>query len=102
MQFPEFSGSIFGEESNKFTNSSGQEIIIKVQKDITATSKHLVTVLEGNESAARLLADLIHTDVTLDADEIQALEDKLDFELPLDELAIWIDPIGKLILRWKI
>ena len=73
-----------------------------MQNDLSTTSKHLLTVLDGNESAARLLADLIHTDVTLDADEIQALEDKLDFELPLDELAIWIDPIGKLILRWKI
>jgi len=55
----------------------------------------LATVLCGNESAARLLADLIHTDVVLEQEETQALEDQLDFELPLNELAIWIDPIGK-------
>ena len=96
MQFPEFSGYIFGEESNKFTNSFGQEITIEVQKDSSATSKHLATVLCGNESAARLLADLIHTDIVLEKEETRALEDQLDFELPLNELAIWIDPIGKL------
>lgn len=87
-----------GEESNKFTKNCGEEIRIEVQEDLSATSKHLATVLCGNESAAQLLADLIHTDVTLEMDEKQALGDKLDFELPLDELAIWIDPIGKLTL----
>ena len=97
-QFPELSGFIFGEESNKFTNSAGQEIRIEVQEDSSATSKHLVTVLDGNESAARLLADLIHGDISLETDEIQTLEDKLDFELPLDKLAIWIDPIGKIMV----
>ena len=95
VQFPEFSGYIFGEESNIFTNSFGEEISIEVQKDSSATSKHLTTVLCGNESAARLLADLIHADTVLEKEETRALEDQLDFELPLNELAIWIDPIGK-------
>ena len=66
-----------------------------MQGDSFATSKHLATVLCGNESAARLLADIIHTDIVLESDETQALEDQLDFELPLTDLAIWIDPIGK-------
>ena len=95
VQFPEFSGSIFGEESNIFTNSFGQKVRIEVQEDSSATSKHLATVLCGNESAARLLADLIHSDIVLEKEEARALEDQLDFELPLNELAIWIDPIGK-------
>lgn len=60
-----------------------------------ATSKHLSAVLCGNESASQLLADLIHTDIVLETEETQALEDQLDFDLPLSELAIWIDPIGK-------
>ena len=94
MQFPELSGYIFGEESNIFTNSFGQEIRIAVQEDSSATSKHLATVLCGNESAAQLLADLIHTEIALDTEETQALEEQLDFELPLNDLAIWIDPIG--------
>lgn len=95
-EFPELSGFILGEESNKFKNSAGEEIRIEVQDDISATSKHLVTVLDGNESAALLLADIIHAEISLGADETQALEDKLDFELPLDQLGIWIDPIGKI------
>ena len=95
LQFPEFSGYIFGEESNIFTNSFGQEVRIEVQEDSSATSKHLATVLYGNETAARLLADLIHSDIVLEKEETQALEEQLDFELPLNELAIWIDPIGK-------
>lgn len=55
----------------------------------------MATVLCGNESAARLLADLIHADTVLEKEETRALNDQLDFELPLNELAIWIDPIGK-------
>lgn len=95
IQFPEFSGYIFGEESNIFTNSFCQEVRIEVQEDSSATSKHLATVLCGNETAARLLADLIHSDIVLEKEETRALEDQLNFELPLNELAIWIDPIGK-------
>lgn len=95
MQFPEFNGYIFGEESNIFTNNFGQEIRIEVQEDSSTTLEHLAAVLCGNESAARLLADLIHTDIVLEKEETQALENQLDFELPLNELAIWIDPIGK-------
>ena len=95
IQFPEFSGYIFGEESNIFTNSFGQEVRIEVQGDASATFKHFSSVLCGNETAARLLADLIHSDIVLEKEETRALEDQLDFELPLNELAIWIDPIGK-------
>ena len=68
-----------------------------MKHDSSATSSHLAEVLCGNESAAHLLADLIHTDVTLETNEMQALENKLDFEMPLDELAIWIDPFGKML-----
>ena len=96
FQYPEFKGFIFGEESNKFTNNNGQEIVVEVQEDIAATFRHLVSVIEGNEKAAQLLADIIHTEINLEMNEARVLRDKLDFELPLDELAIWIDPIGKM------
>lgn len=93
------SGFIFGEESNVFTNSFGNQITIEVQEDLTSTSEHLTTVLCGNETAARLLAELIHTDIVLETEEIRALEDQLAFELPLNELGIWIDPIGKYLIN---
>lgn len=92
-EYPEFKGFIFGEESNKFTNNNGQEIVMEVQEDIAATFRHLVSVIDGNEKAAQLLADIIHTEISLETSEARILRDKLDFELPLDELAIWIDPI---------
>ena len=97
FQYPEFKGFIFGEESNKFTNNNGQEIVMEVQEDIAATFRHLVSVIDGNEKAAQLLADIIHTEISLETNEARILRDKLDFELPLDELAIWIDPIGKML-----
>lgn len=97
FQYPELKGFIFGEESNKFTNNNGQEIVMEVQEDIAATFRHLVSVIDGNEKAAQLLADIIHTEISLETNEARVLRDKLDFELPLDELAIWIDPIGKML-----
>ena len=76
----------------------GEEIIITVKEDSSATANHLVEVLCGNEKAAHLLAGLIHSDAALEVNEMQALEEKLDFELPLEKLAIWIDPIGNIPL----
>lgn len=93
QEFPEFNGYIFGEESNKFTNSTGQVIGIEVKENKAATARHLMSVTEGNECAAQSLADIIHTEIQLETTETQVLRDKLDFDLPLAELAIWIDPI---------
>lgn len=70
---------------------------MEVQEDIAATFRHLVSVIDGNEKAAQLLADIIHTEISLETNEARILRDKLDFEMPLDELAIWIDPIGKML-----
>ena len=67
-----------------------------MKEDLSATANHLVEVLCGNERAAHLLAGLIHNDAALEVNEMQVLEDKLDFELPLEKLAIWIDPIGNI------
>lgn len=93
LKFPELRGHILGEESNIFKNSFGQELRIEVLEDYESTSKHLTTVLCGNEIAARLLAELIHTDIVLETEQIKEMEEQLDFELPLNELGIWIDPI---------
>lgn len=76
---------------------------MEVQEDIAATFRHLVSVIDGNEKAAQLLADIIHAEISLETNEAQILRDKLDFELPLNELAIWIDPIGKMLfLLWNV
>ena len=78
-----------------FTNNLGSEIVIEVKQSAEDTAKLIATVLEGKESAAHLLADLIHDKTFLEEDELQLLEKDLDFDLPLTNLGIWVDPIGE-------
>lgn len=54
----------------------------------------LEKILNGDAKAARLMADTIYDTVSIDDVPVQILPDdgpNLDFE----ELALWIDPIGK-------
>jgi len=55
------------------------------------TAKLLATVLDGDHTAASLLAQAIHQDPTA----IEASTDGLTVPLSPSELGIWIDPIGK-------
>ncbi|KAK3512638.1 hypothetical protein QTP70_018773 [Hemibagrus guttatus] len=88
-QFPELNGFIYGEESNKFENGLGESVTVTVcakQEDTTAL---LAKVLDGDGTAAALLAEAIHQKLQL-RDE---LAEKLQLPLKPEDLAIWIDPI---------
>ncbi|TSW21779.1 Inositol polyphosphate 1-phosphatase [Bagarius yarrelli] len=88
-QFPELNGFIYGEESNKFENGLGESVTVTVcakQEDTTAL---LVKVLDGDGTAASLLAEAIHQKLQL-RDE---LAEKLQLPLKPEDVAIWIDPI---------
>ncbi|KAB5537167.1 hypothetical protein PHYPO_G00115740 [Pangasianodon hypophthalmus] len=88
-QFPELNGFIYGEESNKFENGLGESVTVTVcakQEDTTAL---LAKVLDGDGTAASLLAEAIHQKLQLQ-DE---LVEKLQLPLKPEDLAIWIDPI---------
>lgn len=88
-QFPEMSGFIHGEESNKFENGLGESVIVTVCPTEEETATLLASVLDGDRTAASLLARAIHQDPAT----IQADTDGLAVPLSPSELGIWIDPI---------
>lgn len=89
-QFPGIGASIYGEESNKFTNVLGESISVQVLQDQEATAQLLCSVLDDNMAAARLLAKVAHEEVLVDAGP--ELDD-VDVDLDLEDLGVWIDPI---------
>ncbi|KAM4587369.1 inositol polyphosphate 1-phosphatase isoform 1-T2 [Odontesthes bonariensis] len=88
-QIPEMVGFIHGEESNKFENGLGESVTVTVCSTEEETAKLLATVLDGDHTAASLLAEAIHQDPTA----IEASTDGLTVPLSPSELGIWIDPI---------
>lgn len=66
-------------------------MIITVCGTEAETAALLATVLDGDQTAASLLARAIHQD----PETIDASTDGLTIPLRPSELGIWIDPIGK-------
>lgn len=94
QKYPGIKSQIYGEESNLFTNTLGETICVQVQSTQEATSHLLMRVLDGNRSAADLLARAVHSPVTSVATNTE--EEMVlvpDMELNIDQLGIWIDPI---------
>ncbi|XP_077428901.1 inositol polyphosphate 1-phosphatase [Vanacampus margaritifer] len=88
-QFPEMVGFIHGEESNKFENGLGESVTVTVRGTEEETAALLATVLDGDLTAAALLARAIHQDPA----SVDANADGLTVPLSPSELGIWIDPI---------
>lgn len=89
-QFPGLAENIFGEESNKFTNTSGTTIEVSIKESQDDTAQLLKEILDGNEEAAKALAEVIHTDVPMETDtKLQSLNTSVSIE----NTGIWIDPI---------
>ncbi|XP_069012574.1 inositol polyphosphate 1-phosphatase [Embiotoca jacksoni] len=88
-QFPEMDGFIHGEESNKFENGLGESVTVTVCRTEEETATLLASVLDGDRTAASLLARAIHRDPAT----IEANTDGLAVPLSPSELGIWIDPI---------
>lgn len=88
-QFPEMVGFIHGEESNKFENGLGESVVVTVCSTEAETAELLATVLDGNSTAASLLARAVHQDPA----SITTDTDGLSVPLQPAQLAIWIDPI---------
>merc|ERR1712002_743400 len=90
--FPNLRDSIFGEESNQFTNKLGQAVTVSVQKDEAATKELLARVLNDNKEAADLLAKEVHSDIKLD-DILTSTIDKYNDSFNKEDIGVWIDPI---------
>ncbi|XP_071495587.1 inositol polyphosphate 1-phosphatase-like [Diadema antillarum] len=89
-QFAGLKEFVFGEESNKFTNTSGESITVAVQPSVDETKNLLTKVLDGNQVAASLLAQAVHAEANTELDARLA---DLAFDLDIDNVGIWIDPI---------
>ncbi|XP_033334491.2 inositol polyphosphate 1-phosphatase [Megalopta genalis] len=91
-EFPELSKEVHGEENNIFSNTIGETIIIKVCSTIEETTELLAKVMDSDITTAELLAIEVHKDVEFfDIPMVTKLP--LDFDINIDDLGIWIDPI---------
>ncbi|XP_043108095.1 inositol polyphosphate 1-phosphatase [Puntigrus tetrazona] len=88
-QFPELSGFIHGEESNKFENGLGESVTVTVCAQEEDTTALLAKVLDGDQKAASLLTKVIHQDFQIRDETAESLQ----LSVSPDHLAIWIDPI---------
>nr|CAD7425026.1 unnamed protein product [Timema monikensis] len=122
-QFSDIAGYIYGEETNSFTNTLGDTITVEVQKDqdstaallskwprdapretlylasathhrtsVVADARH-AEVLDGDTIAANLLASEVHRDMVLAEVDAGSVPLPLNLELPLQSMAMWVDPI---------
>lgn len=66
---------------------------VTVCSTVQETAALLATVLDGDHTAASLLAQAIHQD----PETIESSTDGLTIPLSPSELGIWIDPIGNII-----
>ena len=60
------------------------------------TAQLFTKVLDGKQQVAQQLADLVHSEVTIATDASEAAR---ELNLPVDNLAVWIDPIGKFYMH---
>merc|ERR1711976_376377 len=94
-KYPGLKDHIFGEESNKFTNTLGESVHVRVCDTQEDTSKLLSKVLDGRQGAADILAKLVHSDISPDDVKIEEGLSKVpdDEDISVDDFGIWIDPI---------
>lgn len=95
IQFPGISDRILGEENNKFMNAIGESVIVTIQETCDQTSQLLLKVLDGNNKAANLLANVVHSSDACHS--TVSINDNMDIEINLNTIGIWIDPIGNLL-----
>ncbi|KMQ91776.1 inositol polyphosphate 1-phosphatase-like protein [Lasius niger] len=100
IEFPELAKLVQGEETNVFSNTLGESIIVEVCPCSKDTTQLLTKVMGNDAVAAELLAAEVHKDVQL-SDVPIMLEIPTDFDINVDDLGIWIDPIGKARLKKK-
>lgn len=89
-KFANLAERVYGEETNKFTNTLGDTVTVSIQPTVSQTAEILNKVLNSNKEAAQLLAQALHEDVTV---EVGSKVKSLDLDMDFDSLGIWIDPI---------
>lgn len=89
QEFPEMSGSIYGEESNQFTNTLGETTTVCLCATPDLTKQLLMDILDGNEEAATLLSEVVHRE----AAALPTVGQLGQSEINASDVGIWIDPI---------
>lgn len=92
VQFPSLKRHIYGEESNEFTNMQGETVHLNITDCENDTVNQLIKIL-GDEKAARLLAAQVYAPVSSSILNVEVLPTDVFFEIPVEHLAIWVDPI---------
>lgn len=87
--------NIRGEEDNLFTNTLGQQIQVEVCQSAHETASLLETVLDGNQTAALLLANAVHMELSDPPLRLGPLP------LNTKNIGIWVDPLGELYGMWS-
>ncbi len=93
--------SFQGEESAEFTNTLGENIRVRVCSSIEETSQLLSRVLDGRQSAADLLAKEVHSENSYYGVGHELIDQVPEDQFNVDNLGIWIDPIGETTKRPK-
>ncbi|XP_065220277.1 inositol polyphosphate 1-phosphatase [Planococcus citri] len=91
-EFSDLKGHVYGEESESFTNTNGDHVAVNLNEDDSNTFAILRKVLDGDEEAANVLTKCVHSQVDIQDVPVQMFPSECG-ELPIEEIAIWIDPI---------
>lgn len=94
-KFPQLENNICGEESSQFTNSLGDSVCVTIGSTKEETQVCLEKVLDGNSSAACILAEEVHNSVEFESDNLGVYPELPDMDL--SQIGIWIDPIGMIL-----
>ncbi|XP_018376720.1 PREDICTED: inositol polyphosphate 1-phosphatase-like isoform X1 [Trachymyrmex cornetzi] len=92
IEFPELAKIVQGEETNVFSNILGESIIVEICSCSKDTTQLLTKVMGNDAVAAELLAAEVHKDVQL-SDVPITVDIPIDFDVNIEDLGIWIDPI---------
>ncbi|XP_042204830.1 inositol polyphosphate 1-phosphatase-like [Homarus americanus] len=90
QMIPSLGDHVQGEESAEFTNTLGEKITVRICDTQQETAILLAKVLDGNQEAADILADVVHSDISWSPEP--ELIEKIP-NLPIEKLGIWIDPV---------
>ena len=74
---------------------------MQIKQNPQATADHLRKVMNDNEFAAALLANIVHNDVSMATEQDEESLKNLDVNLDMKDIGIWIDPIGKHLRHGK-
>lgn len=91
--FPDLRDNIRGEENPKFTNASGESIIVTVTDDKNETIESIQKILNGDKVAALRLVEEVYKEIEIDLDKWQIPDESISLDNDISDLGIWIDPI---------